>query len=70
MGVPEHEVILAMEELTALKRIGSPSEFAYLATFLASDKAAFITGTNIPIDRRLFKISINALSLFFLQELA
>ena len=50
MGVPEQEVILAMEALTALKRIGDPVEYGYLAAFLASDQAAFITGTSIPID--------------------
>ncbi|MGB5236185.1 MAG: SDR family oxidoreductase [Flavobacteriaceae bacterium] len=50
MGVPEHEVTRAMEELTALKRIGNPIEYGYLAAFLASDQAAFITGTSIPID--------------------
>ncbi|MEN8788080.1 MAG: SDR family oxidoreductase [Flavobacteriaceae bacterium] len=50
MGVPEEEVTRAMEELTALKRIGNPAEYGYLAAFLASEQASFITGTSIPID--------------------
>jgi len=50
MGVPEEEVIRAMESLTALKRIGDPAEYGYLAAFLASEQASFITGTSIPID--------------------
>ncbi len=50
MGVPEQKVTQAMEELTALRRIGDPAEYGYLAAFLASDQASFITGTSIPID--------------------
>ena len=38
-----------------LKRLGKPEEYGYLATFLASDHAAYITGTNIPIDGGLLK---------------
>ena len=33
-----------------MKRFGEPEEIAYLAAFLASDKAGFITGTTIQID--------------------
>ncbi len=50
MGIELDEVRRAMEELTAVNRIGDPREYGYLATFLASDKAAFITGTALPID--------------------
>ena len=35
---------------TALKRGGQPEEVAELASFLASDRASFITGAAIPID--------------------
>jgi len=38
-----------------LKRIGDPKEFSYLVTFLASEKAAYINGTNIPIDGGIIK---------------
>ena len=50
LGVGESEVIKAMEDLTAVKRIGRPEEYGYLVTFLASEKSAFITGCSIPID--------------------
>lgn len=33
-----------------MKRFGKPEEYGYLATFLASEYAAYITGVNIPID--------------------
>jgi len=49
------EVFSAMENLVPLKRIGDPKEFAYLVTFLASEKASYINGTNIPIDGGLLK---------------
>jgi len=35
---------------TALKRGGQPEEVAELASFLASDRASFITGAIIPVD--------------------
>ncbi len=35
---------------SALKRAGQPEEVAELASFLASDRASFITGAVIPID--------------------
>ena len=50
LGVDESEVWKAMEDLTAVKRIGDPKEYGYLTSFLASDKAAFITGCSIPLD--------------------
>ncbi len=36
-------------------RFAKPEEIAYLATFLASDYAAFINGTNIPVDGGFLK---------------
>lgn len=54
-GIPVTEVRSNMETLVPMKRIGSPTEFAFLTAFLASDKAAYITGTNIPIDGGLLK---------------
>ena len=35
---------------SCLKRGGQPEEVAELASFLASDRAAFITGAVVPID--------------------
>lgn len=55
LSVPVSEVRANMEEQVPMKRIGDPKEFGYLVTFLASDKAAYITGTNIPIDGGLLK---------------
>jgi len=55
MGVPPEEVLSSMEDLIPAKRIGKPKEYGYLVTFLASDQAAYITGTNIPIDGGLLK---------------
>jgi len=50
LGVSEAELLQTMEDSTAVKRIGDPKEYGYLVAFLASEKASFITGTNIPID--------------------
>jgi 3-oxoacyl-[acyl-carrier protein] reductase len=55
MGISPEEVLSAMEDKVPMKRIGKPAEYGYLVTFLASDQAAYITGTNIPIDRGLLK---------------
>ena len=55
MGIPQDAVRKEMEMKVPLQRIGDPKEYGYLATFLASEKASFITGTNIPIDGGLLK---------------
>ena len=55
LGIPKTEVRKQMESLVPLKRIGDPAEYGFLVAFLASDKAAYITGTNIPIDGGLLK---------------
>ncbi|USD26035.1 SDR family oxidoreductase [Flagellimonas marinaquae] len=55
MGVSPNEVRFNMEEQVPVKRIGDPKEYGYLVAFLASEQAAFITGTNIPIDGGLLK---------------
>ena len=36
-------------------RLGTPAEFGDLVAFLASDRAAYITGTTIPIDGGLLR---------------
>ena len=38
-----------------MKRLGTPAEFAYQVTFLASDYASYLTGTSIPLDGGLLK---------------
>ncbi|WP_375325331.1 SDR family oxidoreductase [Flagellimonas sp. GZD32] len=55
LGISPDEVRNNMEEQVPMKRIGDPKEYGYLVAFLASDQAAFITGTNIPIDGGLLK---------------
>lgn len=55
LGVSEDEVLADMQSKVPVKRIGDPEEYGYLVTFLASDKAAYITGTQIPIDGGLLK---------------
>ncbi len=39
-------------------RVGVPSDIAYMAVFLASDKASFITGENITIDGGMSKLMV------------
>lgn len=55
MGIDSAEVRKAMENSVPAQRIGKPEEYGYLVAFLASDKAAYINGTNIPIDGGLLK---------------
>ena len=40
----------AAAKLQALKRIGSPEEVARVAAFLASDEAAYMTGSSVVVD--------------------
>jgi 3-oxoacyl-[acyl-carrier protein] reductase len=53
-GRPE-EILDFWKNEIPLKRIGDPDEIGYLAAFLASEKAAYITGTSIPIDGGFYK---------------
>ncbi len=55
MGIPESDVRVEMESRVPLKRLGDPAEYGYLVTFLASEQASYITGTNIPIDGGLLR---------------
>ncbi|MDP5230314.1 MAG: SDR family oxidoreductase [Cellulophaga sp.] len=55
LNISETKVRNDMEEKVALKRIGNPEEYGFLVAFLASDNAAYITGTSIPIDGGLLK---------------
>ena len=40
----------AVTKKTLLKRFGKPEELVELAAFLASDRAAYITGVNYAVD--------------------
>ncbi|UCE06915.1 MAG: SDR family oxidoreductase [bacterium] len=44
------EVISRWMNQIPAKRLAHPQEIAWLVTFLASEKAAYITGTTIPVD--------------------
>jgi len=55
LGISEDDVLEVMKSKVPLKRIGDPKEYGYLVAFLVSDNAAFITGTQIPIDGGLLK---------------
>ena len=55
LGIPATEVRADMEARVPVKRIGDPNEYGYLVAFLASRQAAYITGTQIPIDGGLLK---------------
>ncbi len=55
LNVSETKIRHEMEQNVALKRIGEPEEYGFLTAFLASDNAAYITGTAIPIDGGLLK---------------
>lgn len=49
------EIIKGWAAAIPMGRLGTPEEFAALVTFLASERAAFITGTSIPIDGGYYK---------------
>ena len=55
LGISQDKVLDDMKSKVPIKRIGNPKEYGYLVTFLASEKAAYITGTQIPIDGGLLK---------------
>lgn len=55
LGIPVSEVEEQMLTQVPLRRFGDPAEYGQFVTFLASDHASFITGTNIPIDGGLLK---------------
>ncbi len=54
-GISQADVRADMESKVPVKRIGDPKEYGYLVAFLASEQAAFVTGTQIPIDGGLLK---------------
>jgi 3-oxoacyl-[acyl-carrier protein] reductase len=52
-GMQQHrsaEFIQSMEAAVPLGRLGTPRDIANCALFLASDEAAYITGTTIVVD--------------------
>ncbi len=55
LNVPQSKVLLEMKKMVPARRLGKPEEYGYLISFLASNKAAYINGTAIPIDGGLLK---------------
>ena len=55
LQIPIEEVRDHMASSVPLGRLGRPEEYGYLAAFLSSDQAAYITGANIPIDGGLLR---------------
>ena len=49
-GITVDEAIAAMEKNVPMGRIGKPPELSGLVAFLASDRASYITGSNILTD--------------------
>lgn len=49
-GLTEDEALAEKAKSIPLRRIGQPQELAALITFLASEKASYITGTTIQVD--------------------
>ena len=52
----EAEAFKRLDSLQPIGRMGRPEEVAALALFLCSDDAAFITGTDYPIDGGFFNL--------------
>ena len=53
----EEEIFDQLAKTQPIGRMGRPIEIASLALYLCSDEAAFITGTNIPIDGGFVKLN-------------
>jgi 3-oxoacyl-[acyl-carrier protein] reductase len=49
-GLLPEEAYAAWEGQIPMGRIGTPAEFAAMVTFLASERASYITGVSIPVD--------------------
>lgn len=54
-GKTPEEVMRGFAALAPAGRVGKPEELAALITFLASQKAAYITGASIPVDGGLYR---------------
>jgi 3-oxoacyl-[acyl-carrier protein] reductase len=49
-GLTREQVFERMAQQIPLGRIGKPEEFAAMVTFLASERASYITGTTVAVD--------------------
>ncbi|MCO5725207.1 SDR family oxidoreductase [Robiginitalea marina] len=55
LGVSPAEVTKTLIQQVPVRRLGRPEEYGYLAAFLASDQAAYLTGAAIPLDGGLLR---------------
>lgn len=53
----EEEMFEKLSKTQPIGRMGTPQEVADLALYLCSDEAAFITGTDVPIDGGFIKLN-------------
>lgn len=53
----EKEMFDALSKTQPIGRMGTPEEVAFLALYLCSDEASFITGTDFPIDGGFIKLN-------------
>ena len=54
-GMSEAEALRSISQDIPMGRIGKPEELAALVAFLASEQAAYITGTTIQVDGGLVR---------------
>lgn len=54
-GIPLEELKTRMAAGIPAGRLGKPEEYGYLAAFLASEQAAYLTGAMIPLDGGMMK---------------
>ena len=52
----EAEMMQALAQSQPIGRMGTPAEIAFLALYLCSDEASFITGVDYPIDGGFFNL--------------
>ena len=53
----EDEMFLRLSKTQPIGRMATPEEIAYLALYLCSDEASFVTGCDYPIDGGFIKLS-------------
>lgn len=53
--VPVADIVARWANQTAVKRVGTPEDFAAVVAFLASERAGYITGASLSIDGGLAK---------------
>ena len=53
----ENEMFLRLSKTQPIGRMATPEEIAYLALYLCSDEASFVTGCDYPIDGGFIKLS-------------